>query len=70
VSKAVLEEPNEKLDDVLSLCAKVWHDNETTGRVAMADLVHLRDAINEIRGHVAGGGGYKSIPRLVKDGGD
>jgi hypothetical protein len=61
-----LENPNETLDDVLSLCAKVWHDHEVTGRVHMAVLVELRDRITDIRRHVAEGGGYKSVPRLIR----
>lgn len=64
---AKLADPNERLSDVLSLCAKVLHVHDTTGKVHVRDLIELRDAINEIRSHVAGGGGYASIPRLVKD---
>jgi hypothetical protein len=62
----LLADPDETLDDVISLCAKVAHVHDTTGRVHMNDLVELRDTINDIRSHVAGGGGYKSLPRLVK----
>lgn len=62
----VLEDPEEVLGDVLSLCAKVCHESETSGRVRMDDLCALRDAINDIRSHVAGGGGYKSLPRIVR----
>jgi|HubBroStandDraft_1064217.scaffolds.fasta_scaffold125446_2 hypothetical protein len=61
-----LEDPNETLDDVLSLCAKVLHDHEQTGRVSVLALLELRDNINEIRRHVANGGGYASIPRLIR----
>jgi hypothetical protein len=65
-----LENPDEVLSDVVSLCAKVWNDNEKLGRVHTDDLVELRDRINDIRGHVAGGGGYASLPRLIKPGKD
>jgi hypothetical protein len=66
----VLREPDEVLGDVLSLCAKVWNDHEALGAIHMADLVELRDRINDIRRHVGQGGGYKSLPRLIKPGAD
>lgn len=64
----VLSDPNEVLDDLLSLCAKICHVHDTTGRVHVNDLLELRESINAIRTHVAGGGGYKSLPRLVRPG--
>jgi hypothetical protein len=65
MTSPILAEPNEALDDVLSLCAKVCVIHESTGRVHVNDLVSLRNTITAIRTHVANGGGYASIPRLV-----
>lgn len=59
-------EANEVLDDVLSFCAKLLVDYETSGLVRMDDLVDLRDQINEVRAAVAGGVGYEKMPRLVR----
>jgi hypothetical protein len=67
---AQLENPDEVLLDVVGLCAKVCKDNELTGRVYTSDLTELRDLINDIRRHVSSGGGYKSLPRLIKPGED
>jgi len=64
-SKDILQNPEEHLDDIGSMCSKVAHDIDQ-GRVAMTDLVSLRDMINAMRGHVANGGGYKTVPRIVK----
>lgn len=61
-------DPEETLDDVLSLCAKVWHDHEQTKHVQATDLMQLRDRINELRSHIAQRG-YKTIPRVLKDDG-
>jgi hypothetical protein len=65
-----LDNPDEVLLDVVSLCAKIWNDNEAKARVHVDDLVELRDRINDIRGHVSSGGGYASLPRLIKPGKD
>ncbi len=61
-----LPDPNEALDDVLSLCAKVLHDIEQTGRVRIDDLCQLRDSINDVRKAVANGAGYKAVPRVAR----
>lgn len=55
------EEAGELLDDVFSFCAKLLHDRDAGGVVQMADLVELRDKLNEIRGAVAGGSGYMAF---------
>jgi hypothetical protein len=62
----ILDDPDEVLSDVVSLCAKVWNDNESLGKIHVTDLIELRDRINDIRGHIAQGGGYKTLPRLIK----
>lgn len=54
-------EAGELLGDVFSLAAKLLHDRDAGGVVEMADLVELRDKLNEIRGAVAGGSGYKAF---------
>ena len=67
---AQLENPDEVLLDVVGLCAKVCKDNELTGRIYVDDLIEIRDRINDIRKHVSSGGGYHSLPRLIKPGKD
>jgi len=62
----MLPDPNEALDDVLSLCAKVLHDADV-GPVFMNDLIQLRDSINDIRKAVCNGAGYKAVPRLQRE---
>lgn len=60
-----LDDPAEVLDDVLSLFAKVLHDNETRQQIYVGDLIEIRDTINKIRQHVSTAG-YKTIPKLQK----
>lgn len=55
------DEASDLLDDVFSFCSKLLHDRDASGMVQMADLVELRDKLNEIRGAVAGGSGYKAF---------
>jgi hypothetical protein len=61
------ETPEDVFDDVMSLCAKLLHDVETNGKVAMDDLVNLRDDINSIRTLVAGGSGYQAFSKISKE---
>jgi len=61
----ILPNPNEVLDDVLSLCAKACVDHDGSGRISMYTLLEIRDGINALRTHIAGGGGYKSLPRII-----
>jgi hypothetical protein len=61
----ILPNPDEVLDDVLSLCAKACVDHDGTGRVSMVTLLAIRDNVNALRTHIAGGGGYKSLPRII-----
>ena len=56
----------ETLDDVLSLCSKILHDDEETRHVLIVDLILLRDRINDLRAHISQRG-YKTLPRILKD---
>jgi len=70
VTRDIRQEAQEALDDALILCAKIVDDRETRGRVAMDDLTELRDAINTLRGLVAGGAGYSAVPSVIRPGED
>ncbi len=59
------DDPVEVLDDILSLFAKVLHDNEVESKVAMADLVEILETIIRLRRHISTAG-FKSIPKLQK----
>ncbi len=65
MSRITTDDSAEVLDDVLSLFAKVLHDNEVNKRILIADLIEIRDTINKIRGHIATAG-YKSMPKLQR----
>jgi|HubBroStandDraft_5_1064220.scaffolds.fasta_scaffold70304_4 hypothetical protein len=58
----ILVEPEEAINDILSLCAKVLHDADI-GPIAVIDLIDLRDRINYVRRAVSVQG-YKAFPRL------
>jgi hypothetical protein len=51
--------------DIVSLCCKVAHEEETECKVQTVDLISLRDNISELRKRIARGEGYKSFPKLV-----
>lgn len=60
--------PDVMLEDIVTLCAKVFADHEEHERVHVDDLVRLRDGINELRQTIGSGSGpgYKAVPKLVR----
>lgn len=59
----ILPEPEEHVEDLLGLCHKVCHDNETGRQVFVGDLRELRDMIDALFRHCSSAG-YKTVPKI------
>jgi hypothetical protein len=65
------EEAREALSDVMSLCCKILHDDETARVVQEADLEQLRESISAVLDAVHKGphGGFKIFAGRLEKGG-